>query len=157
PGGAPWTVATLTGFAYDLGRGDTSTTSPLRVSEVYLDITYQQLSSVTVTGPTGTIPDTQPTVKWVYASPDSQPQEAYQVAVYTLAQTLAVGFTPFTSTPVDGTGGYVLGADQQWTMTADLTDGQYVAYVQAQSTWPGPGSFYTGVASTSWTRRAFSP
>lgn len=156
PGGQPWTLANLTGIAYDLGRGDASTTSALRVSEVYLDITYQQLSTVTVTAPTSTIADTRPTVKWTYASPDSQPQQAYQVAVYTLAQTLATGFSSFVTTPIEGTGGYVLGEDQQWALTSDLVDGQYVAYVQCQSVWGGPGAFYTGVASTSWTRQAYS-
>lgn len=157
PGGQPWTIANLTGFAYDLGRGDSNTTPPLQVSEVFLDITYQQLSTVTVSGPTGTIPDTQPTVKWVYASPDSQPQQAFQVAVYALAQTLAGGFQAFVTSPIQGTNGFVLGEAQQWTCTSDLTDGQYVAYVQAQSQWGGPGTFNTAAASTSWTRQAFIP
>lgn len=157
PGNQAWTLANLTGFAYDLGRGDTNTTPPLQVSEVYLDITYQQLSTITVTGPTGTISATQPTITWVYASPDSQPQQAFQVAVYTLAQTLAGGFQAFQTTPIQGTGGFVLGEAQQWTLTADLVDGQYVAYVQAEAQWAGPGSFVTAVASTSWTRQAFIP
>lgn len=161
PGGKPWNVTdpttglpgNLTGFTYDLGRGDSSVTSLLKVSAVYLDITYQQLSSVTVTGPTGTVTSTLPTVTWTYASPDSQPQQAYNVAIYTAAQVASLGFAPFVTTPLQ-TSGVVLGEDQQWTLTSDLTDGSYSAYVQATSQWSGPGSFPTAVASTTWTRAA---
>jgi hypothetical protein len=157
PNGQAWDVATnLTGLTYDLGRGDSSATTTLRVSEVYLDVAYQQASTVTVTGPTGTIPDTQPTINWTYASPDSQPQQAYQVAVYTAAQVAAVGFVPFVSTPIQSTGGYLLGEDLQWTLPADLTDGSYSAYVQVQSRWAGPGDYFSAVASTTWTRTATS-
>lgn len=163
PGGKPWNVidpttglpGNLTGFTYDLGRGDASTISVLRVSEVYLDVTYQQLSSVAVTGPTGTIPDTRPTVKWTYSSPDSQPQQAYNVAIYTAAQVAALGFTPFVTVPTQGSG-VTLGEDLQWTLNSDLTDGSYSAYVQSTSQWSGPGSFPTAVASTSWIRKAYS-
>lgn len=157
PDGQPWDVTTnLNGLYYDMGRGDSSTTATLRVSEVYLDITYQQRSSVSVTAPTGTVPDTRPTIKWSYSSPDSQPQQAYMVAVYTAAQVAASGFVPFTTTPIQGTGTWVLGEDLQWTLPSDLTDGSYYAYVQAKSRWAGPGDFTTAVASTSWTRSAAS-
>jgi hypothetical protein len=151
PGGAAWSVANLTGVTYDIGRGDSDTTTSLRVSEVYLDITYQQLSTVSVTGPTGTITTTRPTVTWTYASPDSQPQQAYQVAVYSAAQVAATGFSPLVTTPLQGSG-VVLGEALQWTCTADLTDGSYTAYVQATSRWDGPGSFPTAIASSSWIR-----
>lgn len=162
PDGAPWTLqANLAAgnFFYDMGRGDSSTffSSPLRVSEVYLDVTYQQSSAVTVNGPTGVISDTQPTVTWTYFSADSQPQQAYQVAIYTQAQTTTAGFTPFTTTPIDGTNGFILGEAQQWTLSTDLTNGQYVAYVQTQATWGGPGTFLSTVGSTSWTRSATGP
>src|SRR3954470_10117731 len=157
PSGQPWDVATtLTGMSYDLGRGDSSATTTLRVSEVYLDIAYQQASTVAVTAPTGTLPDTQPTITWTYASPDSQPQQAFQVAVYTAAQVAAVGFVPFVSTPIQSTGGLLLGEDLQWTLPADLTDGSYSAYVQVQSRWAGPGDYFSAVASTTWTRTATS-
>jgi hypothetical protein len=144
-------------FFYDMGRGDSFLFSPLRISEVWLDVTYQQVSGITVTGPSGVTPDTQPTITWTYFSADSQPQQAYQTAVYTLAQTQTVGFVPFSTTPIDGTNGFVLGEDQQWAMSIDITNGQYVAYVQAQATWGGPGNFLSTVGSTSWTRSATGP
>jgi hypothetical protein len=157
PGGQAWDASSnLIGMTYDLGRGDSSASTTLRVSEVYLDIAYQQASTVTVTAPTGTVPDTQPTITWTYASPDSQPQQAYRVAVYTAAQVAAVGFVPFVSTPIQATGGYLLGEDLQWTLQDDLTDGTYSAYVQVQSRWAGPGEFFSPVASTTWTRTATS-
>lgn len=159
PDGSAWNVATnlLSGnFAYEMGRGDSSNV-PILVSEVYLDVTYQSESSVTVTGPTGTVTTTQPTITWTYFSADSQPQQGYQVAVYTYAQTTALGFVPFTTTPIDGTNGFVLGETLQWTMNIDLTNGQYVAYVQAESQWAGPGSFLSAIGSTTWTRSVSSP
>lgn len=154
PGGQPWVVGgNLTGFAYDLGRGDSFNTPLLKVSEVYLDITYQQLSTVTVTGPTGTVSSTQPTVTWTYNSPDSQPQQAYQVVVYTATQVASLGFAPFVTVPIQ-TSGVVLAEDLQWTLTSDLTDGSYTAYVRATSQWAGVGTFTTPIASTTWTRSA---
>lgn len=162
PDGAPWTLQSNLAagqFFYDMGRGDSPTylSSPLRVSEVYLDVTYQQASAVTVNGPTGVISDTKPTVTWTYFSVDSQPQQGYQVAIYTQAQVSTAGFTPFVTTPIDGTGGFLLGEAQQWTLSIDLTNGQYVAYVQTEATWGGPGTFLSTMGSTSWTRSATGP
>jgi hypothetical protein len=164
PDGQPWDLTKNLesgNFFYELGRGDDDSgfwhKSTLFVSEVWLDVTYQQVSTVTVTAPTGTLPDTQPTIQWTYFSADSQPQQAYQVAIYTLAQTQTAGFTPFVTPPIDGTNGYVLGQDQQWTMSIDLTNGQYAAYVQTQSVWNGPGPFYSTIGSTTWTRSATGP
>lgn len=161
PGGKPWDVTTnLAALAYDLGRGD-NTASTLRVSAVYVDVAYQQVSAVTATGPTGTISSTRPTVTSTYASPDSQPQQQYRVAVYTAAQVAAPGFTPFVSTPTQASGiqggtpaesWWVLGEDLQWTLTADLVDGTYTAYVQAAARWDGVGDFTTAISSTTWTR-----
>ena len=164
PGGAVWDPATtLSNVTLDIGR-DTAVQT-LRVSAVYLDITYQQQSAVTAIGPTGSSTATRPTVTWTYSSPDSQPQQGYRVAVYTAAQIAQGGFTPFVTTPIQASNwtpgttwspisGWLLGEDLQWTLTGDLTDGAYTAYVQAQSRWSGGGDFPTAVASTSWTRAA---
>lgn len=153
PGGTAWTSTNLTGFTYDMGRGDSAATSTLNVSEVYLDIQYQQLSTVTVTAPTGTSTTTRPTVTWTYSSPDSQPQASYRACVYTSAQVAALGFSPMFTTPLQDSG-TVLGEALSWTLTSDLTDGSYSAYVQSTARWAGPGSFLTSIASSSWTRAA---
>lgn len=151
PGGQAWDVATnLTGLTYDLGRGDDYATN-LRYAAVFLDVTYQQASTVTVTGPTGSSTSTRPTVTWTYASPDSQPQQAYRVVIYTAAQVAALGFVPFVTTPQQDSG-WLLGEALQWTLSQDLVDGSYSAYVSATSKWAGTGDFPTATASTTWTR-----
>lgn len=151
PGGVAWDPATnLVGLTYDAGRGD-DFGGGLQVSAVYVDVTYQQLSTITVTAPTGTVPTTRPTVTWTYASADSQPQQAYRVVIYTAAQVASVGFAPFV-TPAIQSSGVILGEDQQWTLKQDIPDGGYSAYVQASSAWGGSGTFPTAIASTSWTR-----
>jgi hypothetical protein len=164
PAGAVWDPATtLSNVTLDIGRD--AAVQTLRVSAVYLDVTYQQQSAVIATGPTGTSTATSPTVTWTYSSPDSQPQQAYRVAVYTAAQIAQGGFTPFVTTPIQASNwtpgaswspssGWLLGEDLQWTLTSDLTDGAYTAYVQAQPRWSGGGDFPTAVSSTSWTRAA---
>jgi hypothetical protein len=150
----------LVGFTYDIGRGDDFTLSTMRVSAVYLDITYQQSSTVTVTGPTsGTA--TKPTVLWTYSSIDNQPQQAYRVAIYTQAQYSAPGFTPFVTTPIQSSGTtsatavtnyWVLGETLQWTLNDDIVDGTYRAYVQATSRWSGSGDFPTSTSFATWSR-----
>ena len=153
PDGEPWDLTSnLASFFYDLGRDDDET-SVLLVAEVFRDITYQQISVVAVTGPVGTVPDTRPTIQWTYASPDSQPQEAFQVAIYNQADTIVGGFVPFVSSPLQQSG-WILGEDLQWQCTDDLINGTYVAYVQARAQWDGPGDFPTAVASGTFTRAA---
>lgn len=160
PDGQAWNLTknlAAGNFYYDMGRSDDFSFTPLRVSEVYLDVTFQQVSTIAVSAPTGTVTDTKATVQWQYSSADSQPQQGYQVAVYTQAQTVALGFVPFVTTPIDGTGGFLLGENQQWIMNTDLTNGDYVAYVQASSQWAGPGDFLSGIGSTSWSRSSSAP
>lgn len=152
PNGGPWTLSDFNTLVYEFGKIDRFGI-PLRVSEVYLDVVYEQQSAVTVTAPTGTVTNTcRPTVTWTYASADSNPQAAYQVAVYSSAQASAVGFQPFVTTPTCSTGGYILGEDQQWTLSADIVNGVWFAYVQVKANWGGTGDFPSGVASGSWTQ-----
>ena len=151
PDGTGWDPATnLTGLSYELGRGDDDSTN-LRVSEVYLDVTYQQASTVAATGPTGTVATTRPIITWTYGSPDSQPQQAYRVAVYTAAQVAASGFVAFDA-PSSQESGWLLGEDQRWPLASDLVDGSYTAYIQVSTRWAGPGEFPSAIASTTWTR-----
>lgn len=162
PDGAAWSIAVGQNLAdgnffYDMGRGDTYLNSAIRVAEIWLDVTYQQLSTVTVTAPTGSDTSTNATVQWLYTSGDSQPQQGYQVAIYTKAQTQASGFVPFETTPLDGTNGFILGQDLQWASSYDLTNDSYAAYVQVESQWSGPGSFLSSIGSTTWTRTATGP
>lgn len=171
PGGAAWDPDTNLsawnastnpgGYTYAAGRNDDGPAT-LEIVGVWRDIYYQTQATLTVTGPTGTNGDTRPTITWEYDSAESQPQRSYRVGVYTLAQTLAPGFVPFETIPLVASGvqaptkadsWWLLGEDQQWTITADLTDGDYVAYVQLTSAWAGAGGdFTTEIETTSWTR-----
>lgn len=154
PSGAAWDPTTnlLSGnFFYDYGIGTIGDAGVNRVSEVHALVTFQAQSTVSVTAPSGTVASTRPTVKWTFTSPDSMPQQGYRVMVYTAAQVAAVGFTPFVSTPLQDSGDQ-LGEDLQWTLTDDLPDGTYSAYVQSTAKWAGPGDFPTVIASTTWTR-----
>lgn len=152
PDGNPWTVDSFTNFRVNLGRDDINA-NPLRISEIYVDVNYSQQSTLSVTAPTGTVTDTsRPTVKWSYASPQSDPQEQYQVAIYTAAQVAAGGFAPFVTTPVNGTNGFILGEESQWTAGVELVNGSYSAYVQTRQAWAGLGTFEGPIASTTWTQ-----
>lgn len=150
--GAAWDPATNLAsgsFFYDYGRGD-DVGGNHRVSEIYIDVTYQQQSTVVVTGPANGAA-TQPTVTWTFTSPDSMPQQGWRVMVYTAAQVAALGFAPFVSTPLLDSGDQ-LGEDLQWTVNGSLPDGTFTAYVQSTAKWSGPGDFTTALASTTWTR-----
>lgn len=152
PTGAAWDPATNLAsgnFHYDYGRGDDNGGNH-RISEVAAKITFQAVSTVTTTGPTGSVATTRPVVSWTYTSPDSVPQQSYQVVVATAAMVLA-GFRPFIDPPLQDSGEQ-LGEDLQWALTDDLPDGQYSAYVRATAKWSGPGTFPTNTSSTTWTR-----
>lgn len=151
PSGNPWTLDSFNNFEVNLGRDD-NFGNPLRISEVYVDVNYTQQSTVTVTAPTGSITNTcRPTVVWTYTQPDANPPSKYRVVVYTAAQVAAVGFVPFVSSPLQDSG-WVFGTDLQWTLTDDITNGNYSAYVMVGQTWPGAGDFISAYSSTSWTQ-----
>lgn len=154
PDGTAWDSATnLVNFTYDMGRGD-SYGNLLQIADVRLTITFQQQSTVTITGPVSPTADTRAPATWSYTSSDSQPQQASQSALYTQAQTLLPNFQPFVTPPLQGTNGYILGDDLQWVPTVDLADDTYTVYVQAKSKWGGLGDFPTPVASYTFTRTA---
>lgn len=152
PNGNPWTTTSFNNFTMAVGRDDLGG-NPSRISELYVNVTYSVQSTVSVTGPTGTVTTTaRPTVTWVYSNTQSDAQQAFQVAIYSAAQVAAVGFVPFVSTPTDSTQGWLFSEVQQWTADVDLTNGSWSAYVQVQQSWAGLGSFTSAVASTTWTQ-----
>jgi len=167
PDGTPWDPTPVTGnlanLACDLGRGDDAEAN-LQVSAISFTVNYQQAATVTPIAPTSPSSDTQPTVTWRYDSANFAPQQAYRDAVYTQAQTTDPNFVPFV-TPAQvisglrgasvATSWWQLGQDHQWTLPGDLTDGTYVAFIQATSQWAGAGGdFLTAISSITWTRTA---
>lgn len=161
PGGEPWDQnGNLAALSVELGRGDDHPAA-LDVAALYFDVYYQQIATVTPTGPT-TGNATRPPVTWTYNSPNFAPQQGYRVGVWTQAQTLAPDFVPFVTPAqfISGVPGatadtswWLIGEDQRWPLPGDLTDGTYVAYAQATSQWAGGGGdFTTAAASITWTR-----
>lgn len=120
---------------------------PIRVYEVYVDITYVTQPAVTVTAPTSTITTTNlPTVEWLNTfDADGGSQFAYEVKVFTDAQYGAGGFTPDSSASTVTSGLVTLTGlpgipsttgpqGTSWQVTATLPDDTYRAYVRvAQS------------------------
>lgn len=155
PLGNPWTSASFTnGFALDIGRDDDAG-GAMEISEVYLDVVYQQQAAITVTAPTGTVTASgTPTVIWAYTQGDSLPQVASRTAIYTAAQVAGLGFVPFVTAPVQQSG-WVTG-DQgealQWIIPQALVNGGWSAYVQVKQKWDGTTDFTSAIASTSWTQ-----
>lgn len=162
PNGQPWNTESLSSIFYEIGRANLGGEF-LDITAIYLDITYQRISTLTATGPTSPNTASNPTVKWTHVSADQQQQERSRVAVYTAAQVAAGGFVPFTTEPIQATGTatgtaaeryWTTGPDTQWTLPNPLVDGLYTAYIQASTHWDGSGDFPTATASITWTRAA---
>lgn len=161
PGGQLWDQnGNLTSLSIDLGRGDDYAPN-LDVAALYFDVYYQQISTITPTGPADG-DDTRPTWTWEYDSPNYAAQQGYRLAGYTLAQTLDTEFEPYV-TPAQFTTGiagdtaetswWEQSSAQRWGTPVDLTDDTYVVFFQATSQWAGGGGdFYTEITSLTWTR-----
>lgn len=77
-----------------------------RIAELYLDVVYATVPTVSVAAPSGTVSlTTSPTVSWSHtAGDDGGSQTHYQVKVFTAAQVVVAGFNPSTATPLFDTG-----------------------------------------------------
>lgn len=158
--GQEWTQAAVNAFELRLGRDNAGTN--LRLAEVYCDVDYNERPVATATGPTGTTTDTtRPTITWTYADPESDPQASWMVRVFSDDQYLAAGFDPLTSpayaesgSPVDP---WVLGQDLQWTVSRDLVNDTYRAYVQVSQVWDGLGEHRSVVSFIGWIQNVPGP
>lgn len=156
PEGVEWTVDSFNDFEVHLGRDD-SDNNPLRISEVYVDVDYNQRPVGTAVAPTGTITDnTLPTVQWTYSDPESDRQQASQVRVFNDEQYNAVGFDPLVS-PAFAESGWILGEDLSWLLNRHLPNNQYRAYVQVEQVWSGVGTHRSVTSFVSWTQAVPGP
>lgn len=156
PEGNEWTEASFNDLDVDLGRDDDNVAA-MRISALYVDVTYNERPTATVNTPTGTITDTsRPTVDWTYADPESDPQQAFQVRIFSDAQYLAAGFDPLTSAATDESG-WVYTADDTWTGIKELPNDVYRAYVQVEQAWTGLGKHRSLVAFSQWTQNVPGP
>lgn len=157
PGGGEWTEQSFNDFFISLGRTDTNSV-PLRISEVFVDLDYNESPVITVTGPQGPLTDiTLPTITWAYEDPESDKQQAYWVRIFEESVFSAPGFDAETSPAFDETLGWVKGEDNFWTVTRDLPNGTYRAYVIAEQVWSGLGSHRSEWAYHEWVQAVPGP
>lgn len=158
PGGGEWTEQTFDDFFVSLGRTD-SETSVLRISELYVDLDYNEQPLVAVTGPVGPLVDiTLPTVTWTYLDPESDKQQMYWVRCFENSVYEGVGFDPATSTAFDETlDGWWKGEDTFWTVSRDFPNGVYRAYVKTRQVWSGIGNHESEWAYWQWTQDVPGP
>jgi hypothetical protein len=153
PTGAPWTLASFTNFEVNVGRSDAGGTA-MSIAEMRLIVTYESQGTISITAPANGSTNTTtgtPAVQWAIASSDQLAEEKFNVAVYSDAQTAALGFVPFQSPPTVQSG-WTPGDDLQWIVPQALTNGIWHAYVQIDQAWDGTGDFFSNIATTSWTQ-----
>lgn len=108
--------------------------------------TASAMPTVAVTAPAGSIATATPTVTWTEVLGGGLTQTSFRVVVYTLAVTLAGGFSPGVTTPtVDS--GVVSSAALSWAVPTALAQGNWVVYVQVVE---------TGAVASNWSSSAFA-
>jgi hypothetical protein len=92
-------------------------------------------ATVSVTTPDATVTNTsQPIVSWSLSDPENDPQQTYQVVVFTLAQTAVTGFDPAASANTWTTGEVTNETDRNRQILVDLVNGTtYRAYVRVKT------------------------
>lgn len=129
-----WTAARIDGNedpnSAAVSIGMDGGTGQLKVTTVFLLITYVVKPVVDVTAPSGTLTqDNRPTVEWTNTyEAEGGPQFAATVKIFTAAQYGAGGFDPSTSTPYAEVSFF--GTETSWRPDDILPNGTYRAYVQ---------------------------
>lgn len=96
------------------------------------DFTTNVAPVVDVTGPATPVTNTnRPTTTWTYTDAENNPQDAFEVAVFTAAQYGIGGFDPAVS-PATYRSGTVLGADLSHKINFPLPNDTYRSYVRAR-------------------------
>lgn len=112
------------------------------------------VAATTVTAPSGSVVDTsRPLVRWSLTQPEGNPQQTYQVRVFTTAQHSVAGFDPLTSPATWETAEIASVGAREHQVGVDLLNGQaYRAYVRAKS-----GNLYTAWAFSGFTQTLDPP
>lgn len=143
PGGGAWTQADIDGLVMGYHASVTSapsTSGAFTVADMWfvVDYTVHTAPTATVTAPTGTVLPPQPTVTWTYSDAEGDPQNAYQVRIFSAAQYGIGGFDPQTS-PNTWDSGVVGGAGTSQVIGTPLVQGTYRAYVKVSDAINGFG------------------
>lgn len=128
PDGQAWTQADINTLAL---AAETQGNPVWSVTAAYIDVTYNQVPTVTATGPSGTQSSTRPTATWTYSDPEGDPQERFRVRGFTAAQYSAAGFDPNITAPAFDSG-EVFSSATSWQVNTDLLNGtNYRVFIQA--------------------------
>lgn len=128
PGGAAWSQQELDALLVDFQTPAIGTRTDIQ--EVWVDITYNEAPTSTVTAPVdlATITTTdRPTTTADYADPENNPIERYHVKVVTQATSQAPGFDINTSESVYEVGP-TIGSTTSLTIATPLPNGTYKVY-----------------------------
>lgn len=131
--GALWDQAAIDALTLYVEQWLQSSGTPNRIYELYVDVVYNEVPVVTVTGPAegSTITDdSQPAVTWTYSDPEGDPQERVRVKVFSAAQYGAGGFDPETSTATWDSG-ELFSSGTSVEVGVPLLNATYRAYVKA--------------------------
>jgi hypothetical protein len=147
PAGGPWTVDAVNAVTVRLAANTTA----VRFYEAYLDVRYDAQPTVTAVGPSGVVTSQAPTITWTYADANGDPQERWQVKVFTQAVATGPGFSPETSPAVADSGDafFSSAGTTAWTLPSPLSPGVYHAHVRAADA--GSNGRYSAWASTTLT------
>lgn len=128
--GGEWTEPTIN--AVDLVLRTPAFAGDVNVFEAYLDVMYVEQPVTDVTGPSGTLTDTnKPTITWSNTlDSDGGVQSYWACRVFSQAQYEAGGFDPAVSSSVEARGSAPSSPTSSVELRTALPDGTYRAYVQ---------------------------
>lgn len=140
PYGAEWVLSTVNGLQILLTNKGSGTVS---IYDLWVDVLYNEVPTVTITSPAATIATTTPEIDWQYSDADGDPPASYWLKVFSDAQHAVAGFNPATSPSLVDTGWYPSSANPAAYVlpsTVALQNGQtYWVYVKARQQWYGFG------------------
>jgi hypothetical protein len=108
------------------------------IYELWVDVDFNERPVATATAPTGTVTaTTRPTVTWNYSDPEGDPQEAFEVRVYTPPAGGWTSASPGGGGTLVWSSGVVLSEPaRSRPVGVDLANGEHRAYVRARQSWP---------------------
>lgn len=111
----------------------------IHIVEAMIDVVYVQKPRATITGPTGTLEDTNvPTITWTtQLDSDGGAQTSYAVRVFRAEVITQPGFNPSQENGLVVASGRLNGSATSWTVPNALPDNDYAAFVAVSQTVNG--------------------
>ncbi len=153
--GREWTQTSFNDFELHTAREFAGPNA--KIAGIWVDVTYNERPVGTAVAPTGTVVDTtRPLVTWIYADPEGDRQQRFNVRLFSQAQWTAPNFDPLTSLAFTESG-WVFGEDLSWTVSRDLVNGAWRAYIQVEQVWSGIGEHRSVQTFAAWTQNVPGP